>query len=289
MKTFSKYMKMLRVKHYIKNAIIFLPLIFSKQLYDLSLLLNTVIAFFAFSFLSSAVYIMNDIRDIEKDRQHQTKRYRPIAAGTISIKNAIVTAAVMLILSFGLNLYIAQNNISSSAILLFYLIMNIAYSFKLKKIPILDITILAVGFLLRAVYGSSATGIAISNWFYLTMVMGSFFLGFGKRRNELIREGTQKRDVLNRYTLNFLDKNMYMCLCLTLVFYSLWTLDLSQINGNTHLIWTVPFVILIMLKYNLNIEQDSDGDPTEVILKDKILLFMVLLYAILMYFVLYLL
>lgn len=286
MKTISTYAKMLRLKHYIKNSIIFLPLIFSKQLFDVSLLVDAILAFFSFSFLSSAIYIMNDIKDIEKDRLHQTKRYRPIAAGKVTVKSAVVTAIIVLLLSIGLN-FLIYKSIFSWIILFSYLVINIAYSLKLKNIPIVDVTILAIGFLLRATYGSSITGIELSSWFYMTMIMGSFFLGFGKRRNELIREGTQKRDVLNLYNLNFLDKNMYMCLCLTLVFYSMWTLDLSRINNNSYLIWTVPLVILIMLKYNLNIEQDSDGDPTEVILKDKILLFMVLLYSILMYFILY--
>ncbi len=286
MKTIATYAKMLRLKHYIKNLIIFLPLIFSKQLLDISLLTDAILAFFSFSFLSSFIYIMNDIKDIEKDKLHQTKRFRPIAAGRVTVKSAVITAVIMLLLSIGLN-FLVYKSIFSWIILFSYLVINIAYSLKLKNIPIVDVTILAIGFLLRATYGSSITGIDLSSWFYLTMVMGSFFLGFGKRRNELIREGTQKRDVLNLYNLNFLDKNMYMCLCLTLVFYSMWTLDLSKINNNSYLIWTVPMVILIMLKYNLNIEQDSDGDPTEVILKDKILLFMVLLYAILMYFILY--
>ena len=279
-------MKLLRVKHYVKNFIILLPLIFSKHFFDINLLMKSFIAFFSFSFLSSAVYIMNDIKDIEKDRLHQTKRHRPLAAGKISVNIAAITSAIMLLLSIGLNLIIAKT-VFSWIILFIYLSTNIAYSFKLKNIPIVDVTILAIGFLLRASYGSVITGIELSSWFYLTMVMGSFFLGFGKRRNELIREGTQKRDVLNLYSLNFLDKNMYMCLCLTLMFYSMWTLELSRINNNSYLIWTVPLVILIMLKYNLNIEQDSDGDPTEVILKDKILLFMVLIYSILMYFILY--
>ena len=260
MKTIATYAKMLRLKHYIKNLIIFLPLIFSKQLFDVSLLTDAILAFFSFSFLSSAIYIMNDIKDIEKDRLHQTKRYRPIAAGKVSVGKAIITAIVMLLLSISLN-FLIYKNIISWIILLSYLSINIAYSLKLKNIPIVDVTILAIGFLLRASYGSSITNIELSSWFYLTMVMGSFFLGFGKRRNELIREGTQKRDVLNLYNLNFLDKNMYMCLCLTLVFYSMWTLDLSKTNNNPYLIWTVPMVILIMLKYNLNIEQDSDGDP----------------------------
>lgn len=286
MKTIATYAKMLRLKHYIKNLIIFLPLVFSKQLFDISLLTDVILAFFSFSFLSSSIYIMNDIKDIEKDKLHQTKRFRPIAAGKVTVKSAVVTAIIVLLLSICLN-FLIYKSIFSWIILFSYLVINIAYSLKLKNIPIVDVTILAIGFLLRATYGSSITGIELSSWFYLTMVMGSFFLGFGKRRNELIKEGTQKRDVLNLYNLNFLDKNMYMCLCLTLVFYSMWTLDLSKINNNSYLIWTVPMVILIMLKYNLNIEQDSDGDPTEVILKDKILLFMTLLYAILMYFILY--
>ncbi len=283
----KKYLKLLRVHHYIKNLLVFLPLIFSKQLFDPQLFLSALIAFISFSFAASIVYVINDIKDAEKDRLHSTKCKRPIASGAVKKSSAIILAAILFIVITVLNVFVLTPSVGSLAFLLIYIVMNIFYSCGLKSIPIFDVAILAFGFLLRLLYGASVTNIELSNWFYLTTMLGSFYLGFGKRRNEIRNEGTDTRAVLKSYSYNFLDKNMYMCLSLAIVFYSLWTIDVMQELGSTLLIWTIPLLILISMKYNLNIEKTEDGDPTEVILRDKVLLGMVLLFGLLMLIVLY--
>ena len=280
------FIKLLRVKHYVKNAIILLPLIFSKNLFDLGLLGRSVFGFIAFSFLASVVYIINDIRDVEKDRTHPTKRNRPIASGAVSVKSAIVIGVILFVVSMAMNYLSAGLDPISWVILLGYFAMNLGYSFGLKNVPLLDVAILAAGFLLRLLYGSVVTGIPLSAWLCLTTVLASFYLGFGKRRNEHTLDSDNKRDVLNVYSYDFLDKSMHMCMTLALVFYSLWTLDVSQ-GASSALIWTVPFLLLIVLKYNFNIDKNADGDPTEVIFGDWILLLMILVYMLVMLAILY--
>ncbi len=165
---------------------------------------------------------------------------------------------------------------------LLYLLLNIGYSFGLKNIPIIDVAIIAIGFILRALYGGIIINVEISNWVYLTVITGSLYLGLGKRKKELYNfKGITTRKVLSGYTVNFLDKNMYMCMSLCLMFYSLACIDLktkaAQMGGR--LIWTVPLVLLISLKYNLNLESKKEGDPTNIILDDKGLILLILLYG----------
>lgn len=293
MKNISAYIKLIRPQHYIKNLLIFLPIIFSKNIFQPHLLKNTILGFFAFSLMASIVYIVNDIMDVEADKKHKKKMYRPIASGDVSIKNAYILAGVFFVISTGLNVYMVLTSeaISFLAFIFFYgyLIMNILYSIKLKHIPILDIVILAFGFLFRVIYGAKITGIGISNWLYLTILAFSFYMGLGKRRNELKRMGKEARKVLKHYNEAFLDNNMYMCMAIGIVFYSLWCIDINtNVNSIFNVIYTVPFVIIICMKYSLNIEGDSSGDPVDVILEDKILLLLALIYAITLLITIYL-
>ncbi len=278
----KKYLKLIRAKHYIKNLLIFFPLIFSQNLFDLNLIGNVIFGFFSFCFLSSAIYIINDIRDKENDRAHPTKKSRPIASGAVPVKNAFTLFFFLISASFALNMLISNGGFYSWVYLLSYFFLNVLYSFGLKNIPIVDIAILAFGFLLRVLYGSAITSIEISEWLYLTIIAMSFYLGLGKRRGELkIMHKTEgARKVLKYYNKDFLDKNMYLCLALTITFYSLWTVDASTIArvGGENLIWTVPLVILICMKYGLTIEGNSDGDPVEVVLGDRYLIVLILIF-----------
>ena len=144
--------------------------------------------------------------------------------------------------------------------------------------------ILALGFLIRLLYGASIINVEVSPWLYLTIMSFSFYLGLGKRRNEIIKIGKETRGVLKYYNEEFLDKNMYMCLSISIVFYALWT----AFSDNYLLIWTVPLFILILMKYSLNIEKDSLGDPVDVVLNDKILIGLILVYGILLFSLIYL-
>ena len=280
-----KYIKLIRIKHYIKNFLIFLPLIFSRNINATNILLS-ILGFISFSFASSIIYIINDIRDKEKDKNHPTKKNRPIAAGTISITNALIVATLLLIITIAILIYLSTFNKFISIYIITYILINIMYSFGLKNIPLLDVFILALGFLIRVLYGGALINVEVSNWLFLTVLSISFYLGLGKRRNELIAQektGNTTRNVLKYYNKEFLDKNMYMCLSMTIIFYSLWCQDLNS----DYIMWTIPIVLLICMKYSLNIESNSSGDPVEVLLKDKILILLVGIYAFAIFLTLY--
>jgi 4-hydroxybenzoate polyprenyltransferase len=272
-----KYIRLLRMKHYIKNGLVFLPLFFAVRLTAIDLLFRTLLAFLIFCLLSSAVYIINDIWDVEKDRLHPVKCKRPIASGAVSIKTASIICGVLLLCVVGL-IYVSGGGLMFWLVPAAYLVLNVVYSMGLKNIPIVDIAILASGFLLRVLYGSVETGIEISGWLYLTVIALAFYLSLGKRRGEILNYlGDNTRSVLKFYNQGFLDKNMLMCVTLGIVFYSLWTVDAQTISrvGGQQLVWTVPLVIMIFFKYSLTVEGKSDGDPVEVVLKDKLLLILI--------------
>ena len=273
------YLKEMRVHHYIKNLLVFVPLICSGQILDPDKLLPSFYAFLSFCFISSAVYFINDIRDAEKDRNHPTKCNRPIAAGQISVRSAV--AVLFNCLCF---------HPLSTALLAVYFLLNLGYSLGLKNIPLLDVTILAAGYLIRAMYGSVVTGIEMSDWLYLVIISAAFYLGLGKRRNELKKQGSEDtREVIRKYSFSFLDSNMYICMALVVVFYALWTMDAKTIEAyhGSRMVWTVPVVMLIFMKYSMTVEGNSDGDPVEVLLHDKVLLGLCAFYLLLMLALLY--
>ena len=152
----------------------------------------------------------------------------------------------------------------------------------LKNKPIIDVVILASGFVIRVLFGGLITGVEISKWLYLVIVTGSLYMGLGKRRNEL-RAQTDTREVLKYYNENFLDKNMYVCVALVNVFYALWSIEMP----NPRMIWTVPFFIVLLMCYSLDVEGDSDGDPVEVIIHDKALIGIIITYVMCIFVLLY--
>lgn len=282
-------LKLLRIKHYTKNFLVLLPLVFSKNFFEGKQLILAIIGMLAFCFCSSAVYIINDIRDVEKDRKHPVKNKRPIASRKISIPKACRIAILLIILSitslFIMNKLYSINLYGTIGYLLLYFVINMAYSFGLKNKPLIDITILALGFLIRVLFGGIIIDVEISSWLYLTILSISFYLGLGKRRNELVKhEGKETRNVLKYYTKDFLDKNMYVCMTLGIVFYSLWAMSYS----NNLLLWSIPIVMLIAMKYSLDVESlESEGDPIEVILKDKFIMLIGIIYVIYIFSVIY--
>lgn len=275
MQKINDVLKLIRVKHWIKNLLIYATMFLSKQV-TLNNFIKLTIGFFAFSLISSVVYIINDIVDKEKDAKHKKKKNRPIASGRISVKFGIFLAIFMFIMSSLLNFYINGFDIKIYSIIIGYLLLNLAYSFKLKSMVLIDVFCLVLGFIARLYYGSIISLIEISKFLYLTVMFASFFLGFGKRRNELINLSDKARPILKNYNKNFLDKNMYVALALTVVFYSIWAI--SQ-EGIMFLI-SIPLFTLIFFKYSLIIEGDSFGDPVDVVLSDKGILAYIILYGI---------
>ena len=283
----KKYLRLARVHHYIKNIFIFFPLFFSLKLLDADLFLKCFLGFVAFSFMTSFVYIINDLRDLEKDRMHPKKKLRPIASGAVSRKCAMMFAGILIMLSAVFCVFCCGNNLIAYVFILMYLAVNLFYSFGGKNIPIVDIAVLASGFLIRLLFGSAISYIEISGWLYLTVLALSFYLGLGKRRNE-IKLGGETRAVLKYYSYEFLDKMMYMFMAIAIVFYSLWcVLGLASTHFSDRVIWTVPVVMLICMRYSLIVEGKSYGDPVDVIINDKIILVLVGVYAVMMAFFMY--
>lgn len=271
------YLKLIRVKHWVKNLLIFIPIICAGLISKYNVI-SCIKAFFAFSFACSFVYIVNDLRDIEKDKLHPRKKNRPLPSGKIKKSTAIVIAIVMIILSIIINYFINNTFLNNSLyFLLGYVLINMAYSMGLKNVAIVDIVILASGFVLRVYYGASIIAVDVSSWLFLTIMSASLFLGLGKRKKELIHN-KDSRKVLKEYNEAFLDKFQYLSLALTIVFYSLWTIEESI----KYLYLTIPLLIIIFMKYTLNIEKNDEGDPTTILYQDKSLLVLCLIYGITM-------
>lgn len=267
----------MRPKHYLKNVLIFVPLVFSGLLFTDDYLLRTIYSFAAFCMVASAVYIFNDIVDREYDQKHPTKKNRPIASGKISVRGAIMLFVALLgVATFFQSL--AGFTVAGVGLLAFYLAINIGYSLGLKNWPIIDVAIIALGFVVRVLYGGYSVGIEISMWLYLAILAVSFYLGLGKRRNEIRQNGTETRKVNKFYNPEFLDKNMYVCLGLAIVYYSLWAIDPSQKHDYMYL--TIPVVLMLTMAYSLAVESTkSEGDPVNVILSNKPLILLALLYG----------
>lgn len=282
--------KQLRIKHYIKNVLIFLPLFFSGLLFTGNTILYTIAGFVSFCLMASFVYVVNDLVDAKNDRKHSTKRRRPIACYMIKPYEAIIMAIILFFGSLAINLLIFGLNWFIIAIVIGYAIINLLYSFVLKKMPIVDAFCLALCYLIRVLYGGMIIGIGVSKWLYLTILCASLFMGFGKRRNEIKNEN-DTRKVNKYYNYNFLDKNLYICLAMCLVFYSLWAIDFRPFEYDFNrllLLITIPIVYFIMMRYSLDIEKSSNsGDPIDVLLKDFVLILSVAFFVALIIIAVY--
>lgn len=271
-------LKLMRPKQWIKNMFVFGALIFSNSFTDIKLVILTILAFIAFCLVSSSVYVLNDIVDIEKDKAHPKKCKRPLASGDVSIPEAIIAGVILVIASLSIGFYI---NISLVFVIILYLANNLLYSFKIKNIVLLDIFSIAVGFILRILAGSVAIDIMASKWIVLCTLFLSLYLGFGKRRNEIILLGESAdnhRKILNDYSIEFLDQTLNIVLTCTVVFYAMYT---AVGNINRYMIGTTVFVIYGVLRYNyLIFTSNEGGSPTEVVLEDKPLLINILLWVI---------
>lgn len=249
-------------------------------LFNLDRIEKVFLGFVCFCLISSSIYIINDYKDVEKDKNHPKKKNRPLASGKISKKKAIIILIVLLFSCILISLLL--NNCKGFLLLMLYFVLNILYSLGLKNKPITDTIILASGFVIRVFYGGIIANVDISMWLFLVVTTGSLYMGLGKRRNEL-KDNKNTREVLKYYNVSFLDKNMYVFVALVDMFYSLWATELQISNIK----WTVPIFIIIMMRYSYDIEGDSDGDPVDVILKDIPLILMIIMLAVLMFVFIY--
>ena len=263
-----------RVNHYIKNLLVFAPLLFTSGLSDLSKLVLSFKAFIIFSLIASVVYIINDLFDIKFDKKHPQKRkLKPLASGKISISFAYFSIAILSIIS----IFILLNNKNLINVFLIYIIMNVFYSFFLKSIPILDIFILSFNYILRVYAGSVIIDVPLSNWMAITIFAGAIFISALKRRQEIIIHGTSSRPVLKKYSINYLNKIADYSAILSIVFYCLYV-----ISVNEKLVITIPLVLFGILRYNYLSESKNFSDsPIDEIIKDKQNLISVIIWLIL--------
>lgn len=278
------YVFLLRPKHWIKNLFIFAALIFSLNLFDIGKFIISLRAFIAFSLISSFVYIINDIVDIEQDKRHPKKRNRPIASGKIALVNALLISIFCLIAGLIIAYFI---NLNTLIVITIYVIINILYSIKIRNVVILDVITIALGFILRIIAGATAIEVGFSSWILLTTFSIALVLGFGKRRGEILLTSNNfsedTRSVLKQYNIQYLDSIIISSVTLTIISYALYTIDSEVIYrfGTDKLIYTVPFVIYGIFRYLYVIYKfDNDGDPTEIVLKDKLIIYIVIIWIL---------
>jgi len=272
MNYYVNILKLIRPHQYIKNFFIFAPLFFAAKLVDSHLLLSTVIAFVAFSLAASAVYVFNDYIDIEDDRRHPKKKDRPLASGAISKSQAIIIMSVLSLSGLGLMFSISTE---ATAIALAYIVMNIAYSLHLKHIAILDVTIIAIGFVLRLFIGSVATGISLTSWIVVMSFLLALFLALAKRRDDVLiylDTGKKMRKVIDGYNLRLVDTAMAIMASVTIVAYITYTISsevVTRVNSE-YLYLTSLFVILGIMRYlQIAFVMQESGSPTKIVLKDR--------------------
>lgn len=264
--------KLMRPHQYIKNLFIFLPLFFAARITETPLLISAFIAFIAFSLVASAVYILNDYNDIEDDRQHPKKKSRALASGAITKSSAIGIMALLFIAGVA---FMAPLSLTATGILLTYVIMNIAYSLRLKHVAILDVTIIALGFVLRLFVGSSVTDIPLSMWIVIMTFLLALFMALAKRRDDVLiylDTGKKMRKVIDGYNLQFLDAAMAIMASVVIVAYTIYTTSSEVIARvqSEYLYLTALFVILGIMRYLqiAFVEKDS-GSPTRIVLTDR--------------------
>lgn len=267
----SIIIQLMRPRHYVKNLFIFLPLFFALKITDTDLLFNTLITFVAFSLSASAVYIFNDYHDIEEDRLHPKKQKRPLACGAISKPLALLIMTMLFITGFSL---ITSLSLKASGILAIYVVLNIAYSFYLKHIAIIDVTIIAIGFVLRLFIGAAIADIHLSMWIVIMTFLLALFLALAKRRDDVLiylETGQKMRKVIDGYNLQFLDGAMMIMASVVIVAYTIYTTS-SEVIERVHseyIYLTALFVIMGILRYlQITFVFKDSGSPTRVIFKD---------------------
>ena len=263
--------KTMRPRQWTKNVFLFAALVFDKQLLNPLAFLHTLAGFGLFCLISSSVYIFNDLADVESDRKHPDKKHRPIAAGTLPVGAAWTAGVLLVILSISLGLLLTPN---FGRVLALYLLINLAYSKWLKHVPILDVLIIAAGFVLRVHAGVTLIHVQrFSPWLYVVMTLLSLFLGFGKRRAELalLAQGAgSHRKVLDGYTLPLLDQYILIVSGTTIVAYSLYTFSAPNVPANHSMMLTIPFMVYAIFRYLYLIEvKHAGGAPEEILLSDR--------------------
>ncbi len=285
----SLILKSLRPRHWTKNLFLFAGIIFSKNLFNLDYLLKVIFAFFVFSLISSCGYIINDLRDIERDRLHPKKAQRPIASGKLPISLAIIAVVILLPLSL-LLAFLLEKKFFLAALL--YIFLDVIYTLSLKNVVIIDVISLSFFFLLRVLAGTWVIHVETSPWLLVCTILVSLFLGLGKRRHEILtlEKADEHRTSLKLYNSAFLDQMIALTTSSTLIAYTIYTISEETVKkfGTKNLILTLPFVIYGIFRYLYIVyTKNLGGSPEEALLSDPPFFISILLWGITVMLIIY--
>lgn len=289
------YLKLIRPRQWVKNLIVLVPLFFGGELFDPHSLYAGFVTLVAYCFAASSIYCLNDIIDLEADRRHPVKCHRPIASGQVSMARGYMLMGLMFVLSMLTLLLLPAHRMATGAVILFYLLLNVAYCRKLKEYAIVDVCIVAFGFVLRLLAGGVATEVVLSNWIVLMTFLLMLFLSFAKRRDDVLRmnqTGDAPRKNTIRYNLTFINQAITITASVTLVCYIMYSVSPDVVSrfNTPYLYLTSVFVLVGLLRYiQLTVVDEKSGDPTKVILRDRFTQLIVLAWGLSFLVIIYLL
>ncbi|WP_315380634.1 decaprenyl-phosphate phosphoribosyltransferase [Hoylesella loescheii] len=271
----KKTLLLIRPQQWIKNGFVLIPMFFGGRLLNVDDAFASVVTFFAFSFVASAIYCFNDIIDVEADRRHPVKCHRPIASGAVSVPTAYALMVILTLLSALLLFFLPQRAGETAGIVAFYFLLNMAYCLWLKRHAIIDVCTVAFGFVLRILAGGMACDVAVSNWLVLMTFLLALFLSFAKRRDDVLRmneTGEPPRRNTIRYNLTFVNQAITVTGTVTLVCYIMYTVSPEVVSRfhAPYLYLTSIFVLVGLLRYmQLTVVDEVSGDPTKILLRDR--------------------
>ena len=285
--------RLIRPHQWAKNLVVLLPVFFGGALLHIESVYAGLVTALCFSFAASSIYCLNDIVDVEDDRQHPVKCHRPMASGAISIPQGYTLMFLMFVLSMLSTFLLCQSQLETASVILFYWLLNIAYCLKLKQYAIIDVCVVSFGFVLRILAGGYATSIHLSKWIVLMTFLLMLFLSFAKRRDDVVRmneTGHAPRQNTIRYNLTFINQAITITSSVTLVCYIMYTVSPETIQNfhTDYLYLTSVFVLVGLLRYiQIAVVDKRSGDPTKVMLHDRFMQFVVLAFGLAFLFIIY--
>lgn len=285
--------RLIRPHQWVKNLVVLLPVFFGGALLHIESVYAGLVTALCFSFAASSIYCLNDIVDVEDDRQHPVKCHRPMASGAISITQGYTLMFLMFVLSMLSIFLLRQSQLETASVILFYWLLNIAYCLKLKQYAIIDVCVVSFGFVLRILAGGYATSIHLSKWIVLMTFLLMLFLSFAKRRDDVVRmneTGHAPRQNTIRYNLTFINQAITITSSVTLVCYIMYTVSPETIQNfhTDYLYLTSVFVLVGLLRYiQIAVVDKRSGDPTKVMLHDRFMQFVVLAFGLAFLFIIY--
>ena len=291
---FKPVIQLMRPGQWMKNFFVCLPLFFDQRLFQKEYWAPVILTFFSFCFIASSIYCLNDIIDVERDRVHPKKKFRPIASGVISKATALIIMILCILISFLLAFSVGHDSLRVAAIIFTYLVLNIAYSFKLKQYAIIDVFIIAIGFALRVLAGAFCCDIIPSNWLVLMTFLLALFLAFAKRRDDVViyqTDGILARNNIVRYNLPFLNQVIGLIAAITMICYIMYTITPEVISRfHTRYVYlTSIFVLAGIIKYlQITMVDVKSGNPTKVLLKNRFIQLCILGWILSFFLIIYL-